>query len=468
MLGGRVPSIRLQQQQRTSLPRRFRLLEDDLSTVLQDLLVHGVWQVLQIDLAHHLDTVGIQIEDLEVGVVVSVRDRWPVMIDGLPVSVSTAGGRLVGACLASPAVQVVEMMIRMMIQMMVMVMMVMMTRRTMTAMALALLTGLRQEILIDYYRTVPMAKLLLSLVKFGELPARAQRGAHLRRAVEQRVIHLVALPLLRVRDHRLEPVTPQDLLGQVARSRLSGLPGRLYRPLEDGHDLEPFRQHVLRGHVVERGLLVYPVNDRRRPYEEQVPVLPVRPHRQFLLILRQHLPLLRRPRPYQLSPDRGPDYVTLPHVAHPEHQAQFTVPLTDDRVPREQQRLSPLLRPAHLGEHYAHHERLDHHAHDALDAHDEDRLWALLGRATAPVTDRVLGLDAEQEAAREREYVVHARCPVVLDLVGRQVALLEVAVAERDQPPDHGEAQPREDEAQAEAEQHPSPLSVHQGREDVS
>lgn len=153
MLGGRVPSIRLQQQQRTSLSRRFRLLEDDLSTVLQDLLVHGVWQVLQIDLAHHLDTVGIQIEDLEVGVVVSVRDRWPVMIDGLPVSVSTAGGRLVGACLASPAVQVVEMMIRMMIQMMVMVMMVMMTRRTMTAMALALLTGLRQEILIDYYRT---------------------------------------------------------------------------------------------------------------------------------------------------------------------------------------------------------------------------------------------------------------------------------------------------------------------------
>ena len=33
------------------------------------------------------------------------------------------------------------------------VMVMMMTRRTMTAMALALLTGLRQEILIDYYRT---------------------------------------------------------------------------------------------------------------------------------------------------------------------------------------------------------------------------------------------------------------------------------------------------------------------------
>lgn len=144
---------RFEQQQRTSLPRHLRLFEDDLSTVLQDLLVHRVGQVLQIDLAHHLDTVGIQIEDLEVGVVVSVRDRHRrTVIDGISVSVSTARRRLVGARLASPAVQVIEMMTRMMVQMMV-VMVMMMTRRTMTAMALALLTGLRQEILIDYYRT---------------------------------------------------------------------------------------------------------------------------------------------------------------------------------------------------------------------------------------------------------------------------------------------------------------------------
>lgn len=144
---------RFEQQQRTSLPRRLRFFEDDFSTVLQDLLVHRVGQVLQIDLAHHLDTVGIQIEDLEVGVVVSVRDRHRrTVIDGISVSVSTARRRLVGARLASPAVQVIEMMTRMMVQMMV-VMVMMMTRRTMTAMALALLTGLRQEILIDYYRT---------------------------------------------------------------------------------------------------------------------------------------------------------------------------------------------------------------------------------------------------------------------------------------------------------------------------
>lgn len=79
----------------------------------------------------------------------------------------------------------------------------------------------------------------------------------------------------------------------------------------------------------------------------------------------------------------------------------------------------------------------------------------------------MLGLDAEQEAAGEGEDIVDAGRPVVLDLERRQVALVEVTVGEGDQPPDHGEAQPGEHEAQAEAEQRPAPLRVHQGREDV-
>lgn len=185
------------------------------------------------------------------------------------------------------------------------------------------------------------------------------------------------------------------------------------------------------------------------------------------MILRQYLALLGGPRTDHLRPDRRPYDVTLPHVTDSEHQAQFTVPLANHRVPREQQRLGSLFRSAHLGEHYADHERLDHHAGDALYAHDEDRLGTLLGGRTATVTDRVLSLDAEQEATGEREDVVDARRPVVLRLVRRQVTFLEVTVGERDQPPDHRESQPGEDEAQAEAEQRPSPLSVHQGCEDV-
>ena len=93
--------------------------------------------------------------------------------------------------------------------------------------------------------------------------------------------------------------------------------------------------------------------------------------------------------------------MTFPHVADAEHQTELAISLTDDSVSRKQQRLSSLLGPAHLREHYTDHERLDHHADDALDAHDEDRLGALLGGATAPITDRVLRFDAEQEAAGE-------------------------------------------------------------------
>lgn len=45
--------------------------------------------------------------------------------------------------------------------------------------------------------------------------------------------------------------------------------------------------------------------------------------------------------------------------------------------------------------------------------------------------------------------------------------LLEVPVGDGDQPPDHGEAQPRQHEAQREYNQRPAPLRVDQRRENV-
>lgn len=131
--------------------------------------------------------------------------------------------------------------------------------------------------------------------------------------------------------------------------------------------------------------------------------------------------------------------MTFPHIADSEHQTELAISLTDNSVPREQQRLSSLLGPAHLCEHYAHHERLDHHTDDALDAHNEDRLRTFLGRDTTSVTDRVLRLDTEQETAREREDIVDAGCPVVIYLIRGQMVLFKVTVAERDEPPDDRE-----------------------------
>lgn len=58
--------------------------------------------------------------------------------------------------------------------------------------------------------------------------------------------------------------------------------------------------------------------------------------------------------------------MTLPHVAHTEHQAWNSVPVTNHRAAGEEQRLCPLLRPGQLGEHDTYHKCLDKHAHDAL------------------------------------------------------------------------------------------------------
>lgn len=113
------------------------------------------------------------------------------------------------------------------------------------------------------------------------------------------------------------------------------------------------------------------------------------------------------------------------------------------------------------------HESLNHDARDALDAHDKYGLWAFLGGGATTVPDGVLSLDTEEEATGEAEDIVNARRPVVLHLNRRQVTLLEVTVREGDQPPDDREAQPGQQEAQNKAQQGPTPLRVHQGREDV-
>lgn len=54
-----------------------------------------------------------------------------------------------------------------------------------------------------------------------------------------------------------------------------------------------------------------------------------------------------------------------------------------------------------------------------------------------------------------------------LTLFVGHVRILEVAVRERDQPPDDGEREPRQKEAERKGQQCPAPLRVDQGREYV-
>lgn len=180
------------------------------------------------------------------------------------------------------------------------------------------------------------------------------------------------------------------------------------------------------------------MHHRARPNEEYVLGLSVGPHDEFVLLVGQYLTLLGGPGPDQLRPDRRPDDVTLPHVSDPEHQTKFSVPLTDDRLLGEQQGLGALLGSRHLGEDDPHHERLNHHPGDALDAHDEYGLGALLRGRPATVTDGVLGLNGEQKAAGETVQVAHARSPILVLVVTR----VEVAVGEGYEVPYSGENQP--------------------------
>jgi len=47
--------------------------------------------------------------------------------------------------------------------------------------------------------------------------------------------------------------------------------------------------------------------------------------------------------------------VGLSHVTHAEHQGKAAIPLANNRVFGEQQSLSPLLGPRHLGKNYSGH-----------------------------------------------------------------------------------------------------------------
>ncbi|KAJ8892246.1 hypothetical protein PR048_004826 [Dryococelus australis] len=104
--------------------------------------------------------------------------------------------------------------------------------------------------------------------------------------------------------------------------------------------------------------------------------------------------------------------VRLAHVADAEHEAEEPVPLADDGVPAEEQCLRALLRARQLGEHDADHEGLYHNSGDALQAHHEDGLGALLCSVSRPVAYGVLRLDAEEEAGREAVHLADAGRPV--------------------------------------------------------
>lgn len=79
----------------------------------------------------------------------------------------------------------------------------------------------------------------------------------------------------------------------------------------------------------------------------------------------------------------------------------------------------------------------------------------------------MLRLDAEEEGGGEAVDAVDAVVDGVAGVAVDEREGRQVDVSRRDEPPDHREAEPAQEETAGEDEESPPPLSVHQRREDV-
>lgn len=145
--------------------------------------------------------------------------------------------------------------------------------------------------------------------------------------------------------------------------------------------------------------------------------------------------------------------MAVSQVSHSEHEAQLPVPLRNDRVLAEHQRLRALLGLRHLDEHAAYQESVHDGAQQRLEEEEDDTLWALFRDVPVAVADGRLGLDEEQKRGGKVVDVGDARG------VGRVVAAVaQVSADVGDDPPHRSHDQPRHRVREDEDEQVPTPL----------
>lgn len=129
--------------------------------------------------------------------------------------------------------------------------------------------------------------------------------------------------------------------------------------------------------------------------------------------------------------------MAVPQVSHSEHEAQLPVPLRNDRVLAEHQRLCALLRLRHLDEHAADEKSVHNGPQQRLEEEEDDPLGTLLGDVPITVADCRLRLDEKQERGGKVVHVGDARS------VGRVVAAVaQVAADIGDHPPHRSHDKP--------------------------
>lgn len=206
------------------------------------------------------------------------------------------------------------------------------------------------------------------------------------------------------------------------------------------------------------------MNERHGPGEEHETVLEVcfRFQGEAALGERDRFTLVRVSVHDDQSADRCIDEMRASHVPESKEQTVLAVPQTDDGMPAEHHRVRTVLRSGELGEDQSSDERLDEDPTTRLDHQEEDTVRTVGLYPTRTVSDRVLGLDGEQEGGEEVINPGDARLP------GGAVRVMEVVpVGQGYRPPADAEQAPAAHKCNGVHDEVVAPFHVDERREYV-
>lgn len=262
-------------------------------------------------------------------------------------------------------------------------------------------------------------------------------------------------------QHRLELVSPEDLLRDVRGATLARGCGGLHGGVEGDQQLEVPPAQVFRVQTCQRAALIQDVVEGEREDEERAVAAGVHVKIHRALVDQGLLTFLCNVGVEELPCYLALDQEALPHVGHPHHQTQLPLAATDHRHLAELDGLRSLLGPSQFGEEGAGDEDLSEAGDDELCHQSEDGQRTLLRDVAKTVADGGLGLQGEEEGSSERPYVHHA------GRVGGIRTRLEVSVAHADEVEDDPKDEPSHDKGGGEKSQFVAPLHVHHSGPDV-
>lgn len=254
-------------------------------------------------------------------------------------------------------------------------------------------------------------------------------------------------------------LVPQNLPGQVGGGGLDGVASLWHSTFHHNKEFELSMGQTGRMQVVQGAIRVNLVSYNGGPHDKDSIVgltIQLRTAGEVLTVERNHFTLCRRPALDQDHSDMSLQQTPLLQIGDVNHQPQSSIPHADQGVAAENNGLCPIGADSELGKEEAGHNSLDDDTQNALEAHDNDGKWTLLGCGTGSVADSVLCLQREEETRGEIIDFIDTRPKVFVC----SVVLVKVTVLPCSQVPNHRKEEPADEKGQDEGSQDPTPRQV--------